>query len=317
MEPEHPLDDAVRSAVATRRPRANERDGLERRLVGKCRAIRQLRAELPRIANARRRVLISGETGTGKSLLAELIRELSGRKRRLRWTASAAPFEGLRCQDALVQIDDVDRLSRKKQRRLLRALEGDWPADLPLLCISRRPLPELCAEGIFDTGLYYRIAELPLSLPALRERGRADILELAKHALGARAATLRFSRPALNALARHDWPGNVRELFNLVARAALLCDERSAIKPQSLGLRAAVAEGPSRLPAVSAKRLETGKAAVAEGESLKEYFQRFVLKHEVSMSETELAKKLGISRKCLWERRQRLGIPRKSIAERS
>ena len=298
---------------------------MERQLIGKCLEIRQLRIDLPEIAASNRRVLVSGATGTGKTLVAGIIHQINGRKRYVQWTPAQPPINQDRWHDSVVCIEDVDKLSRKKQQKLLAAL--DRQPGLPLLCTSRKSLPSLCDKGRFDLGLYHRIAELPLFLPALHERGRPDILGLAKHVLDMQGGALRFSRSALDAMARHDWPGNVRELVNRVARAALLRKERTVINAQLLGLRPnidsleqtaerASSAGAPTASSQSKKEKETAFASV-EGESLKEYFQRFVLKHESNMSETALARKLGISRKCLWERRQRLGIPRKNIAKRS
>ena len=107
-------------------------------------------------------------------------------------------------------------------------------------------------------------------------------------------------------IAHHGWPGNVRELQNVIERALVMTSGPT--------LTIELPEGTAHpSPDESKRSLKVSKTTPAEtpGElSLEDYFQRFVLEHQEAMNETELAQKLGISRKCLWERRQRFGIPR-------
>ena len=111
----------------------------------------------------------------------------------------------------------------------------------------------------------------------------------------------------------YNWPGNVRELENAMQRAVILCEDSNEIGEHLLSIDNDYQDlddntGSSVFePARLANR---NQPAASEDLSLEDYFQRFVLEHQDSMSETELARKLGVSRKCLWERRQRLGIPR-------
>ena len=104
-----------------------------------------------------------------------------------------------------------------------------------------------------------------------------------------------LSADALAAITAHPWPGNVRELENALERAVILCDS-GTIGPELLGLD---------IPAGAVREEDLGAFP-----SLVEYFKRFVQTHEGQLSETELAKRLGISRKALWERRQRFNLPR-------
>ncbi len=104
-----------------------------------------------------------------------------------------------------------------------------------------------------------------------------------------------FSPQALSAMYQHHWPGNIRELENAIERAVILC-EGDMITPELLGLSK---------PTVS-HDVQKNLAPSTE-----EHFLQFVLTHQKRMNETQLAEKLGISRKCLWQRRKRLGIPRK------
>jgi DNA-binding NtrC family response regulator len=125
---------------------------------------------------------------------------------------------------------------------------------------------------------------------------------------------LHFSAEAERAIRHYSWPGNVRELENAIERAVILC-EGQEICTELLGIDIELQEQEQEqardfigLPAQQGTSQEP-----AEDLSLEDYFQHFVLEHQEHMTETELARKLGISRKCLWERRQRLGIPRSKI----
>lgn len=136
------------------------------------------------------------------------------------------------------------------------------------------------------------------AVPALRERPE-DIDTLASHYLGIysrrhRNRTITLSPEALDAIKAYDWPGNVTELKNALERAVLSCFG-NAISADQLGI-GVVDETPTLL---SSRDL-----------SLDGYFRYFVLRHQQSLSETDLAQRLGISRKALWERRQRMNLPR-------
>ncbi|MEN0107732.1 MAG: sigma-54-dependent Fis family transcriptional regulator, partial [Pseudomonas sp.] len=149
----------------------------------------------------------------------------------------------------------------------------------------------------------------------LRERG-ADVSEIAALFLTRQAnkmgrTDLRFAPDAEQAIRHYTWPGNVRELENAIERAVILC-EGSDISAELLGIDVELddLEDGDFLGAPIAHTSNNAHEPT-EDLSLEDYFQHFVLEHQDHMTETELARKLGISRKCLWERRQRLGIPRR------
>ncbi|OQX48236.1 MAG: hypothetical protein B0D87_06735 [Candidatus Sedimenticola endophacoides] len=173
--------------------------------------------------------------------------------------------------------------------------------DVRLIAATHQDLKQRVQEGRFRSDLYFRLRVVELKLPALRERGD-DIISLAQFLL--EKAQKQLNRPplhltpeAIRAITHYEWPGNVRELENTMERAVILC-EGDTITPDLL----AIESGIERKSAADAG--ETGDL------SLEEYFRRFVLEHQEALTETELAKRLGISRKALWERRQRFGIPR-------
>ena len=128
---------------------------------------------------------------------------------------------------------------------------------------------------------------------------------------------MHFSHEAEQAIRHYSWPGNVRELENAIERAAIL-SESPEISAELLGVDIEL-DGLDDEYDEHCEPLGGGSTGAPSNEptedlSLEDYFQHFVLEHQDHMAETELARKLGISRKCLWERRQRLGIPRKKTA---
>ena len=223
-------------------------------------------------------------------------------------------------------LDEIGELPLEAQARLLRVLqEGEirrvgsvqsQKVDVRLIAATHRDLKTLAKTGQFREDLYYRLHVIALKLPPLRERGN-DVLEIAKAFLarqGERMSSdeMRFSRDAEQAIRHYSWPGNVRELENAIERAAIL-SESPEIDAELLGIDIELDELDDEFEEDSLGGIRgiAGGNEPTEDLSLEDYFQHFVLEHQDHMTETELARKLGISRKCLWERRQRLGIPRR------
>ncbi|WP_192035891.1 sigma-54 dependent transcriptional regulator [Halomonas sp. YLGW01] len=228
-------------------------------------------------------------------------------------------------------LDEIGELPLDAQARLLRVLqEGEIRkigsvetrhVDVRLIAATHRDLQALSKTGEFRLDLYYRLNVMQIDLPALRDR-EDDILALADVLLEAACRRherrgLRLSRSARREIRDYLWPGNVRELENALERGVILA-EGHLIHPDDLGLRpTAVPPASPAAPSGATPADDATPRADEDSEedlSLEDYFQHFVLEHQEQMSETELAHKLGISRKCLWERRQRLGIPRKRSA---
>ncbi|GHC34817.1 sigma-54-dependent transcriptional regulator [Aidingimonas halophila] len=225
-------------------------------------------------------------------------------------------------------LDEIGELPMDAQARLLRVLqEGEIRkigsietrhVDVRLIAATHRDLHALSRNGEFRLDLYYRLNVMQIDLPPLRDR-EDDILKITDVLLASACRRhgrtgLKLSRTARRELRDYPWPGNVRELENALERGVILA-EGNLIHPDDLGLRpvtiqrGAPTPGPASPPRQSFHHAET--IPNDDELSLEDYFQHFVLEHQDQMSETELAQKLGISRKCLWERRQRLGIPRK------
>ena len=309
-----------------------------------CRAMHDLQSSIYRIGKTDSTALIVGETGTGKELVALQLHAASTRNDHNMVTVNCAAipetlieselfgyekgaFTGATsarmglieaANDGTLFLDEIGELPLAAQARLLRFIqEGEirrigavksTKVNIRLICATHRRLDELAQSNEFRQDLYYRINVLRLDIPPLRERGN-DIATMAdwfavhladKLGVPARA----FSKNSLKMINHHTWPGNVRELQNAVERALIMSDEMllELDLPIDMGLpECAIA------PDRAAEKVIDDSA---DELSLEDYFQRFVLQHQDAMNETELAQKLGISRKSLWERRQRFGMPR-------
>jgi DNA-binding NtrC family response regulator len=223
-------------------------------------------------------------------------------------------------------LDEIGELPLEAQARLLRVLqEGEIrrvgstqsrQVDVRLIAATHRNLKALARTGQFREDLFYRLNVVQLKLPPLRDRGK-DILGLANTLLAKSCAKLgqhniKFSPDAMKAIQDYHWPGNVRELENAIERGTILCDNKM-ITAELLDIEAEVDDINIPQGLITPNQIQTSfpNTAGTKNLSIEDYFQQFVLDNQDHMNETELAKRLGISRKNLWERRQRLGIPRK------
>jgi two-component system response regulator HydG len=321
-----------------RQPRIDQAE-----MLGKCRSIRSLSAQLDKVAPTHTNVLIEGESGTGKELVARKIHELSSRADRqmISLNCAAIPdslieselfghekgaFSGATADRiGLVEaadgstlfLDEIGELPLSAQARLLRVLqEGEVRSvgsietrkvSVRLIASTHRNLQALVNEGAFREDLYYRLNVVKLSLPPLRERDD-DITILADHFLATNAdrhgrTQLKFSEAASKCIHSYSWPGNIRELENAVQRAVILCDGKT-ISSDLLAIEPAQKR---KFPSYDIDNKHV---------SLEDYFVSFVLENQDQMTETGLSQKLGISRKALWQKRQKLGIPREKSRSR-
>jgi DNA-binding NtrC family response regulator len=232
--------------------------------IGTSPAIRRLQAQAERVLGAGSPILIQGETGSGKGVLASWLHahgpradenfvdlncagltrefletELFGHAKGA-FTGAAAVKTGLFevAHRGTLFLDEIADMPADVQPRLLKVLEdkrfrrlgevNERSVDVKLIAASAQPLGTLVAQGQFRKDLYFRLDSLPLELPPLRER-REDIVPLAEHLLmrlarEGRGVGASLSDAACRALEQHDWPGNVRELRNCLERAILLSD---------------------------------------------------------------------------------------------
>jgi len=324
----------------------NEQEPPVHGMIGSCPQMMELFRRIRKVAQTNSTVLINGESGTGKELVARAIHNLSSREsqemisvncaaipenlieselfghEKGAFTGATATRTGLveAANSSTLFLDEIGELPLEAQARLLRVLQENeirkvgsvqsTKVDVRLVAATHRDLKQLVIDGYFREDLYYRINVMTLIIPPLRDRGN-DILELADTILQRTCTRLKtairsFSDGASRAIAKYTWPGNVRELENAIERAVVLA-EGNKIGEELLAIEDEIAEAELALKQQATPIL----AEPIEELSLEDYFQRFVVEHQDSMNETQLAKKLGISRKCLWERRQRFGIPRK------
>jgi DNA-binding NtrC family response regulator len=258
---EHELVNSIRAGM-TPRTRANlvPRQVLAVRatgiMVGESEAIRQVREYIPRVAQSDVTVLITGETGVGKELVAELIHESSARRSRPcvaincaaipeslleselfgfeagAFTGAAAQREGaLKSADGgSVFFDEIGDMGLSGQAKILRAIETREihrlggrtrvPLNIRIIAATNQELDQLANDGRFRKDLYYRLNVARIHLPPLRER-KEDLSALIDHYIA--YFNRRFNRDvegftpdAMGHLLRHQWPGNVRELRNLM-----------------------------------------------------------------------------------------------------
>jgi len=323
----------------------------QREMIGSSAVMKDLFHQINKVAPTDASILVQGETGTGKELVARAIHTDSQRKdkplicincaaipetlieselfghEKGAFTGAASQRDGLivSADGGTLFLDEIGELPLEAQARLLRVLqEGEvrpvgststQKVDIRLIAATHRDLQDRCQSGLFREDLFFRLNVIKLSVPPLRERGD-DIITLADSLIGRYCEsngkpTLHLSEDAKRLVLSYPWPGNVRELENTMQRAVILCDHPTEITVSLLHLENLKT---SQRIDETANGAPTSTNTASDNLSLEDYFQHFVLENQDKMSETELAKKLGVSRKCLWERRQKLGIPRKKSA---
>ena len=305
-------------------------------MIGSCDAMKEVCDRIHKVAPTDANVLILGESGTGKELVARALHEESPRKdaplviincgaipseliesemfghEKGAFTGAVGARFGLveAAHGGTLFLDEIAELPATAQSGLLRALQdgevrrlGSTTArkvDIRVLAATHQDLVQRVEQGKFREDLFFRLHVMEIVLPPLRERGD-DILLLAEQLVARMCAQLnkppvQLSDGSRRTIQRYHWPGNVRELENAIERAAILCDG-GVIDSEHLALGVS-------------KTLTGTAGGSTQPASLDEYFRNFVRSHEMELTETEIARRLGISRKTLWEKRQRLGVPR-------
>ncbi len=306
-------------------------------LIARSKLMRELLAVVERLAETKSPVLLEGESGTGKDLIAHYLHESGSRRDGplIKVHCPSIPEELLESElfghergaftDAkqakpgkielaaggTLYFDQIQDLSPALQAKLLRVVEErrferlggtrTLEVEVRFVSSSNVDLRQAVSAGSFREDLYHRLSVVPLQLPPLRTR-REDILPLALLFLGrerARKTTAAagFESAASEALLGYHWPGNVRELRGAVERAALYAT--------------ADLVGRGALPAHILEQPQTLWAGRERPPTLKDVEQAYI-RHvlgTVDGSQTRAAALLGISRKALWEKRRRFGIP--------
>jgi two-component system response regulator AtoC len=312
-------------------------------IVGGAGGLREVLAIIERIAPTDATVLIEGETGTGKELVARAIHRRSPRREKpfVAVNCSAIPRELMESEffghekgaftgavaahagrfeqasGSTLFLDEVGELDLALQAKLLRVVqEGEVTrvgsarprrVDVRLVAATNRDLGQMVREGRFREDLYYRLCVIPLRLPALRER-TGDLPALLDHFLRSFAA--RYGRevqpapPELLAAAHaYAWPGNVRELRNLCERAVLM--GWAAVEP-ILSPAPLAAASLASLVSFDLPLLEA-KAAIVERLE-REYLQRLLRRHAGKVG--EVARAAGIAERNLYEKMKQYGLSR-------
>jgi len=296
-------------------------------------ALRRLEAQLPQLAAKARTLLITGESGVGKEMVARAFHQLTPE-------GGTAPFVAVNCgafPEGLLEaelfghekgaftgavrarkgvfeqahggtlfLDEIGDMPLAMQVKLLRVIQerrvtrlgGERPiaVDLRLVSATHQDLKKRVTQGLFREDLYYRLNVIQLHIPPLRQR-REDILWLARRFLAEAAPGKRFCEEAEQALLTHDWPGNVRELKHAVERGAILTAGPSVGTAALFGEEA----GDSNAAATAPARLAD---FVAQSE--RRHIARVLEECDGHLGRT--AEALGISRKNLWEKMKKLGL---------
>ncbi len=303
-------------------------------ILGVSEAVRGLRQEIMRAAAAPFSVILEGESGSGKELVARAIHRLGPRARRRlcalncaalsddlfeaelfghargAFTGAVAERKGLfeEADGGTLVLDEVGELTARAQAKLLRAIqEGEIrrigenfsrPVDVRLVSATNRPLRAVAESGLFRRDLLYRLEVIRIVVPPLRDRAD-DIPVLAAHFW--RASVCRLGSRATLApatiavLARYDWPGNVRELQNVMAALAVQAPKRGAV-------------GPALLPAIIAGRAVERAATLEDARTVFENRYVRAALARAGGHRGQAARDLGLSRQGLAKLLARLRI---------
>lgn len=304
-------------------------------IIGESPAIKKIIEEVKKIANAKSNVLLLGETGTGKELIARAIHFSSNRAEkpfipincsaipenlleselfghvRGAFTGAVSSKRGLfeEANGGTVFLDEIGDLSLTLQAKLLRVLEDQEirpiggiqsvKVDIRFISAINKNLLQLVREGKFREDLFYRLNVISIVLPPLRERGE-DIELLSRYFIEKYSKELGkevkgIDENALRLLKKYHWPGNIRELQNVIERAVLIT-ENGWLKKEHL---------PEGLTETKNSFVEE---ALNNKLSIEDYTKTFILRYQGQYTEQQLADMLGITRKSLWEKRKRWGI---------
>ncbi len=301
-------------------------------------------ALVDKVAATNMTVLIIGETGVGKEVVAKRIHGASARaSKKLLCLNCAAIAETLleselfghergaftgadrqrigyfeAAHHGTIFLDEIGELSARLQAKLLRVLEGgsftrvggskELTVDARVICATHRNLEREVAEGRFREDLFFRLSAFTVVVPPLRDR-REDLVELARSfARASDGPTPVFSSAAVAALERHTWPGNVRELRNAVERACLL-QEHGVIELEHL---------PDRVrEAAFVAAVESGPSGMASDTDVRQHLAEIERTAIVAAMEscggnqTHAARKLGMSRRSLIYKLEKYGLKKK------
>lgn len=319
-------------------------------MIGESQPMQRLREEIAKAAPTSGRVLVHGENGTGKELVARSVHALSQRSggafvevncaaipeelieselfgyTKGSFTGAVTDHEGKfeSADGGTLFLDEVGDMSLKTQAKVLRVLQeqvvepvgsrGGVRVDVRVLAATNKDLRAAIEDGTFRDDLFFRLNVIPIFVPPLRER-RPDIRLLANHFLPEFAhehghRVKTLDDAALSTLEYHDWPGNVRELRNVLERLAIMVPDRT-IGAADLAF---LTKG-GALPTESGDPLEMEPLHAAREQFERDYIVRSLVAHHGNISRT--AEALGVERSNLYRKMRSFGIisPRRSDTE--
>ena len=337
------LLDTVKSAVELSRERNLDSSDL----IGECPAMKELKAQMMRVAATDANVLITGENGTGKDVVAHALHQLSDRARKpfvnidlgcipenlfeseLFGYEKGAFTDARNAKEGRIEtadggtlfLDEIGNLNLPMQQKLLTVIEKRKTqrigsnkvsyVNVRILAATNANLREKVGEGAFRQDLFYRLNTIELHLPPLRERGE-DIVLLAEYFLKIYSGKysvgdVRLGASAKQKLLKHNWPGNVRELQHCIERAIVLGDKMELAAEDIRLEDSVVASG------TSASNSATGSASGSVNiDSLNlQTLEREAIKRAISLSNgnlTQAAELLGITRFALYRKIDKLGV---------
>jgi Nif-specific regulatory protein len=310
-------------------------------IIGQSAPMKQLLQQLEKVVNTRVTVLIEGETGVGKELVAASVHYRSNRRDRLfvgqncaampetlleselfghkkgSFTGAHEDKKGLFeiADGGTLFLDEVTEMPLSLQSKLLRVLqEGEIrpigatqerKVNVRIVAATNRNLEKEVAEGRFREDLYYRLKVFPLRVPPLRER-REDVPLIAEHFLHRFSSEFGkpaggFSQQAMELLQSYDWPGNVRELSNEVQRLCIQIDPGGFVTPEMLSPRVRQVEG-------MIERVRPAKGTLKEMMDQVERWLLIEALREHNNNKTAAAKSLGITREGLHKKLRAFGL---------
>src|SRR4051794_4309815 len=339
--------EVILNRVAERRDMANKATALETRLkaaegtptlIGETPSMQAVRRLVDTIAPTDASVMILGETGTGKELIARNLHDKSHRAghtfipvncgalpenlveselfghRKGAFTGADTHRKGLFevANGGTLFLDEVGELNKSVQVKLLRFLESGeirrvgendpFRVDVRILCATNRDLREMIAADQFREDLFFRLNPFEIPLPPLRER-KPDIPRLAQHMLKRFArrggAPPELSPEAIETLLTHDWPGNIRELANAIERATILSGG-GPIRPEHLPTQVPARRTAAPTPAVTGPHFQIPEGNPTLRDIEMKYIQVILEKH--NGNKPAASKELGISLKTLYNK---------------
>lgn len=333
------LLDTVKSAVELSR----ERNLDSSRMIGECPAMKELKAQMMRVAATDANVLITGENGTGKDVVAHALHQLSDRARKpfvnidlgcipenlfeseLFGYEKGAFTDARNAKEGRIEtadggtlfLDEIGNLNLPMQQKLLTVIEKRETqrigsnkvshVDVRILAATNANLREKVGEGAFRQDLFYRLNTIELHLPPLRERGE-DIVLLAEYFLKIYSGKYSVGDVVLGAsakqkLLKHTWPGNVRELQHCIERAIVLGD-KTELAAEDIRLEDSVV-------ALGSSSSSSSSGSIKVDSLNLQTLEREAIKRAISLSNgnlTQAAELLGITRFALYRKIDKLGV---------